>query len=178
MSINAKIDKEKNPDWLDKVMAKSLKLTEVEAAAGFPVNDKSLNTPHYENGASLIDVAIWNNYGTYNSPQRDFMTPAGKKANEQWRGIAPKLYNDVIEGKIDAVEALEVAGQIGQTNIKKSIVDLKSPPNARITVEGGWIKNKKSGKAFFVEGKKSNNPLVDTGDMVGAVTYVVRKKTK
>ena len=34
--MSAKINKENNPDWLDKVMAKAVKLTEIEAAAGFP----------------------------------------------------------------------------------------------------------------------------------------------
>lgn len=79
VSMSAKINKENNPDWLDKVMAKAVKLADIEAAAGFPSGQKELDTPHYDNGASIIDVAIWNNYGTYNSPARDFMTPSGKK---------------------------------------------------------------------------------------------------
>lgn len=178
VSMSAKINKENNPDWLDKVMAKAVKLTEIEAAAGFPSGQKELNTPHYDNGASIIDVALWNNYGTYNSPARDFMTPSGKKAKERWNKIAPDLYNEVVNGKLDAVEALENAGQIGATEIKKAIVDLKTPANAPITVKGGWMHNKKSGKLFKVEGKKSNNPLVDTGAMANAATYVVRKKKK
>lgn len=177
-SMSAKINKENNPDWLDKVMAKAVKLTEIEAAAGFPAGQKGLNTPHYDNGASIIDVAIWNNYGTYNSPARDFMTPSGKKAKARWDKIAPDLYNDVVNGKMDAVQALENAGQIGAAEIKKAIVDLKTPANAPITINGGWMHNKKSGKLFKIKGKKSNNPLVDTGAMANASTYVVRKKKK
>ena len=61
--------------------------------------------------------------------------------------------------------------------IKKSIVNLREPANAPITVQGGWMRNKKSGKLFYVEGKGSDNPLVDTGNMMNSVTYVMRKRS-
>jgi len=49
-------------------------------------------------------------------------------------------------------------------------------PNAEITINGGWMKNKKSGKPFFVKGKKSEQPLIDKGELRDAITSDVVSK--
>lgn len=56
---------------------------------------------------------------------------------------------------MDAVEALENAGQIGATEIKKAIVDLKTPANAPITVKGGWMHNKKAVNCSRLRAKRA-----------------------
>ena len=65
-----------------------------------------------------------------------------------------------------------VAGQHMEGLIQRSITELRYPENATITVEGGWMRSP-SGKPFYVKGKKSNNPLIDTGVMRQSVTYKV-----
>ena len=49
-------------------------------------------------------------------------------------------------------------------------------PNSKLTVEGGWAVNKKSGKPFFTKGKKSSTPLIDTGEFRQSVISVVKRK--
>ena len=49
-------------------------------------------------------------------------------------------------------------------------------PNRPLTIEGGWGRNGKSGKAFFTKGKKSDSPLIDTGEFRQSVTSSVERK--
>lgn len=46
-------------------------------------------------------------------------------------------------------------------------------PNAPITIQGGWMTNKKSGKPFYVEGKKSSAPLINSGELRKSVSSEV-----
>lgn len=164
---------QKNKGFAEKLLKKAKKMQDLEAACGFP-NTVNLK---YDNGASVIDVAIWNQYGTYNSPARDFMTPAINNIKAQWGKMAKAAMPAINAGKLDAEVVLNQGGNMAQGEIRKSIVDLKDPPNAPFTVSGGWMHNKKSGKLFYAEGKGSDNPLVDTEKMLGAVTYTVRERS-
>jgi hypothetical protein len=49
--------------------------------------------------------------------------------------------------------------------------------NAEITIHGGWMKNKVSGKPVYIKGKGSSRPLIDTGQLRRAVTSDVVKKS-
>ena len=164
--------KQKNRGWADKLLKRAKALGEVEAACGFP---KSLNIK-YDNGASLIDVAIWNQYGTYNAPARDFMNPANAEIQKQWKDMAKAAMPAINAGQADPKTVLELGANMAKAEIQKSIVNLQDPPNSPVTVQGGWIRNKKSGKLVYVEGKGSDNPLIDTGKMLTSVTYTIRKR--
>ena len=55
-------------------------------------------------------------------------------------------------------------GYIGQLEVQKSIVNLRTPPNAPATIKGGFVRTK-TGKIIHVPGKGSSNPLIDTDTM-------------
>lgn len=61
-------------------------------------------------------------------------------------------------GKMKAATVCKTAGQELSSAIKDYARDLDSPPNSWATVAA----------------KKSSNPLVDTGDMIGSITYEVQ----
>ena len=48
------------------------------------------------------------------------------------------------------------------------------PPNAPLTVHGGWIRNFSSGRPVHVEGKGFNKPLYDTGELYHAFSFEVK----
>lgn len=48
-------------------------------------------------------------------------------------------------------------------------------PNSPITIKGGWMRNKVSGKLFYVKGKKSSTPMIDTGSLRNAIRGVFYK---
>ena len=151
-----------------------------KVVVGFPKG--KLNHPHYENGASIIDVAIWNEFGTYNIPRRDFMGPASKEWQEYFSEMVEENKDDIIQGTVNIDVFLDAMGQKGASLVSRSIVKLRTPANAPVTIEGGWIRNKKSGKPVFVEGKKTTNPLVgggdNSGDLSKAPTWEIRRKHK
>lgn len=173
--------KEKDPRAFDKLKKRLEKISSKKVVAGFPKG--KLNNAHYEGsknhpGPSIIDVAIWNEFGTYNIPRRDYMGPASEKWNEYFKLMVEENQDDIISGKLNIDNFLNAMGQAGAEFISESIVKLNTPANAPITIEGGWMKNKKSGKPFKVKGKKSSNPLVDTGDLSKAPIHEIRRKDK
>ena len=50
------------------------------------------------------------------------------------------------------------------------------PPNAPVTLTGGWIRNPVSGKPVKVKGKSGTTPLVDTGQLYNDFGYEIREK--
>lgn len=84
----------------------------------------------------------------------------------------------LVGDKNGAENCWKKAGMFAQTACKNYIVSGSFAPNAPITIHGGWMRNKVSGKFFHVKGKGSSKPLIDTGAMMNSITYEIRKKKK
>jgi len=168
--------KEKNPDMLAAIKKRMAEIGRHKVVAGFPKG--RLNNPHYEGekgkpGPSIIDVAIWNNFGI-GVPKRDFMTPATKLWQTYIEQQVASYQDDLVSGAMDIRMFLKTMGEAGAHFISDSIVKLQEPPNAQVTIEGGWIT--KHGKPIKIKGKKSSNPLYDSGDMSKAPIYEIRSR--
>jgi hypothetical protein len=137
------------------------KAASMEVAVGFPAGKAQA----YPDGESVIDVAARNCFGI-GVPQRDFMELAKPDIAEKAKPIIREMGRIAVKpnpgiGEVTAVQALqEAAGQVAQTAIQKAIIDLDTPPNAPATIAA----------------KGSSNPLVDTGHLKNAVTFVVRER--
>ena len=158
-SVNIKI-KNKNKNAYAKLKKKLEEINSKYVVAGFPKG--KLNNAHYSNGASIIDVAIWNQYGTNNIPRRDFMGPAAKNWNEYFKNTAEEYHEDLLSGQMSYDDFLNLMGQRGAEFVSEAIVKLKTPPNAESTIKR----------------KKSSNPLIDTGDMSKAPIHEIRRNSK
>ena len=164
-TVNIKV-KQKNPEAFAHLKKRLQKISEKKVVAGFPKG--KLNSPHYEPedgrgpGPSIIDVAIWNNFGI-GVPRRDFMTPASKEWQEYFEQMLELAKDAIIDGTQDIDEFLGMMGAQGAEFISEAIIKLKTPPNAPETIR------RKGGK---------NNPLVDSGDLSRAPTYELRRRTK
>ena len=67
-------------------------------------------------------------------------------------------------GDMAGTEAgLEDAGQRGADGIREFIDAGISPPNAPVTLSGGWIYNRVAKKGVLVSGKSGSTPMKDTG---------------
>ena len=151
----------KNPDAIKKLQKRAKEISRKTVAVGFPKG--KLNAPHYEGehgkpGPSIIDVAIWNNFGI-GVPKRDFMTPSTRKWKEFCTELINSMKMQILEGKINIDDVLNLAGQKGADIISEEIIKLRTPPNSPYTIEK----------------KKSSNPLVDTGDMSKAPMHEIRE---
>lgn len=162
-TVNIKV-KQKNPGALKALQKRLEQISRKRVVAGFPKG--KLNNPHYEPedgkpGPSIIDVAIWNNFGI-RVPRRDFMTPASQEWQKYFEQMVEMSREEIINGEIDIDNFLNLMGQAGAEFISEAIVRLRRPPNSPRTIAK----------------KKSSNPLVDSGDLSKAPTYEIRIKAK
>ena len=81
------------------------------------------------------------------------------------------------DGSLPGVRAgLEKAGPRGADGIREYIDAGIDPPNAPVTLSGGWIRNRVSGKGVPVKGKSGTTPLVDTGQLYGEFGYEITER--
>lgn len=127
----------------------------------------------YEDGTTIIQVGIIHEFGSpaRGIPQRSFLRAPMKMNKDKIKRLIFKEYNKVVDGKTNVNTALNALGAYGESLSVASFRKNDWKPNAPITVEGGWMS--KGGKAFKVKGKGSNTPLVDTGQLRQAITYIV-----
>ena len=160
MNAGAKL-LQKNSNWQTELLERIRKAEKQVAAVGFPRGKAGLGNPHYENGASILQVAIWNNFGTSKIPSRPFMKMATKQIQAVSSPIIQAVIAKINAGKTDGKKELEILAIQAQGIIQTTITDGGFAPNAPSTIAAK---------------KGSEQPLIDSGDMRKAVTYVIRDK--
>ena len=135
------------------------------AKAGYLSGDKGEMPDDDTNPPDVSQIALWNEFGTYATDPRPFMREAQKTANLRCENTVKALLDD----GTDMETITKQLAQLLVATLKSSIRHGNWKPNAPITIEGGWMHNKKSGKMFYVKGKKSSHPLIDTGNMVQSI---------
>ena len=156
--FSAKVTQTK-PKIYEQIKKNLRDLASKKVVAGFPKG--KLNAPHYENGESIIDVAISNNYGL-GVPRRDFMTKSTERWNEECQKEVQAMGEELTLGKINAIAFLKKLGMKGKKIITNEIIKLHTPPNSPLTIAM----------------KGSSNPLVDSGDMAKSTQYEIREASE
>lgn len=116
----------------------------------------------YSKGQSLVDVAIWNEYGTQKIPSRPFIRIASDQNRRKWERLSADCINEILDGSRTR------PGYIGKRIGKAMKADIqavmgdksKLAPNAPSTI-------KKKGH---------DKPLIDTGKLQSSVDYRVEGK--
>ena len=155
------------------------KLGQLEIRAGYPEGGADYGGGEDENGnkePSLLEIVAWNEYGTYNIPPRPFLNETVDKQGDVLRNAQQLYLKAVVEGKLTSKGALQKLGVNIVDAIRYTIRAGDFRANAPITIEGGWMRNKKSDKLFYVEGKHSSRPLIDSGRMRQTVNFVIKPK--
>ena len=70
-------------------------------------------------------------------------------------------------------QGLEDAGQRGADGIREFIDAGIDPPNAPVTLSGGWIYNRVAKKGVLVSGKNGSTPMKDTGALYEDFDYEI-----
>ena len=73
-------------------------------------------------------------------------------------------------------QGLKDAGQRGVDGIREYIDRGIPPPNAPVTLSGGWIYNRVAKKGVLVKGKSGTTALVDTGQLRDEFDWEIREK--
>jgi hypothetical protein len=126
-------------------------------------------TAKYPDGTPIAYVAAIQEFGYGPIPPRPFMRPAELQNKNKWqRGIAAGV-KAALNGAVTIDHALEQVGMVAASDVRKAIKAVTSPPLAESTIRARQSRKK---------GKKaaSAKPLVDTGQMLQAVTSAVVNK--
>lgn len=128
----------------------------------------------YEDGLPVAQVAKWQEYGTpdakYPIKARPFMRPVLHGQGNQMREHLRKIYSKALKDNKNTMDVLGRFGEYVTSQIRQSIRMTVTPANRPVTLEGGWLKSS-GGIPFYVEPKRGNHPLIDTGFMVSSITY-------
>lgn len=128
-----------------------------------------LNNATTTDGKSIAEYAVYNEFGTYGGeriPPRPFMRTVAKEKPKQWIGEMVRHVRGRATDPAIWKQALGVAGESMKSDIKDSIQNGNWTPNAEATQEA----KKRKGKAEY------DHPLMDTGQMIAAVSYEVIDK--
>ena len=74
------------------------------------------------------------------------------------------------------VAGMEDCGQRGADGIREYIDEGISPPNAPVTLSGGWIYNRVAKKGVLVSGKSGSTPMKDTEALYNDFDYEITGK--
>ena len=166
-----------------KIFKELQKLAKLRVKVGFTAegkghgaDDKPVTAKDYEDGPTIVEVAVWNEFGTYNIPERPFIRQSVEKNVKYIKAMCDKQLELIAGGKTDADTALRTIGAMQVWLMQQEIVRGEFTENAPFTIHGGWMKNQKSGKLFYVKGKDSSTPLVDTGHMRESIHYDVKPR--
>lgn len=111
-------------------------------------------------GLSMPQIAAQNEFGTKYIPARPFMSTAVDLNLNMINNYISKQYELILAGKTTTNKALGLIGQMMTGLIQKRIRQIVLPPNSPRTIAI----------------KGSSKPLIDFGQMIQSVSYVVVNK--
>lgn len=123
--------------------------------------------PAGEADSDNINKAVWNEFGTAGGasgggwggpiPERPFLRNAMRDNRGKYRDGMKTSAKKLLLGQTSLQTVLSKLGIMAQGDVQESITSLSSPPNSPVTIEL----------------KGSSNPLIDSGEMRGAVTWKI-----
>jgi len=166
-------------DAMSKYLANLSKQMKGQVDIGFMANAK------YPDGTPVAQVAFWNEFGTASAPARPFFRNMIAKDSSKWGGmIARGIKADFSGRKLLENMGEEVAGAL-QESIRNTNAPALSPVTLMLRsmkkgdrfqkVTGAMVgeaaRRVKAGESY---GDVSTKPLIDSEQMLDAVTYEVR----
>jgi hypothetical protein len=111
-------------------------------------------------GTSVVDYAVYNEFGTSRIPARPFMQTTADQSRDEVFKFSGFLVGKMIDGALKPDIVLKNLGEFYQKRLQMTIRNAKewATPNAPSTVKQ----------------KGSSSPLIDTGRMVQSVRYEVK----
>lgn len=113
-------------------------------------------------GTSLVEVAVWNEFGTETIPSRPFMRRTADEKRRAVGALGEGFLKRVIAGSVAPSSALHQIGLWFAAEVVKTINSSASwaAPNAPSTIAA----------------KGSSHPLVDTSHLRKNIKHIVRRK--
>jgi hypothetical protein len=153
---------------LKNLPAKAKMMKEVKALKGSSVVVGVLATAEpYPNGATVAQVAFWNEFGAAHSgfghtPERSFFRSTFNEQKAALQSLRIKLLNRILSGEFTAFKALDNIGWFYRDKIQAKIRSDIPPPNSPYTL------------ALKKHAGVAPTTLIMTGHMLRSMEYQVR----
>lgn len=109
-----------------------------------------------------VDIAIIHEFGAEYIPERSFLRSALDAQRSNLNEMKVKLWAKIVFGEVSLRRALALLGTKHRADVQERITELREPPLADATIAR--------------RRNKSDNPLVDTGQLRRSVNYEVVMK--
>lgn len=140
-----------------KLVAKVNGIAKAHARVGVLASASEGDT--YESGIGIIELAAIHEFGSEAAgiPQRSFIRRTFEVKASEFNTICARMAKLLLTERVTLEKAVSLLGLWGASEVKKTIIDGIPPPNAPSTIAR----------------KGSSTPLIDSGRLVGAVTFEV-----
>jgi hypothetical protein len=115
-----------------------------------------------DTGATVPEVAFWNEFGTEDIPPRPFLVPSLRKNTAKYAKIIEAMLVKTMKGESSDLSLL---GITAASDVQDGIYAVWTPDNKESTKERKRKKWAKGGSAQTVK------PLIDTGRMVQSIKW-------
>jgi hypothetical protein len=89
----------------------------------------------YPDGTSVVQVALWDEFGTETSPERSFFRSTLDRKEGQINQWREEMIKKIVDGEMTVEKALETLGFRIREMIKNTIQSNVPPPNAPSTLD-------------------------------------------
>ncbi len=124
------------------------------------VFERDGNEPHGDDELTVIEVAVFNEFGTDTIPERSFLRAWFDENQDRCRVAVRKMLEAVITGKYTREQAMQLVAQRFVGEIQRKIASGIPPANAPSTISK----------------KGSDKPLINTGQLRSAISYEIDGK--
>jgi len=149
---------------LKKILIDLKELAKAELFVGIQAGTKTtvdyVRGRKQEAGINVAAYAAANEFGTDRIDARPFMRTSFDENLNLLEPFISHQYGQIIDGDLDIKTGLGRIGQLLQDNVKVKIRQILIPELSPITIAK----------------KKSKKPLIDFGQMIASVRYVIRMK--
>lgn len=142
-----------------RAMIRNVQIRNARVTVG--VHEKDGAETYGKSGASVIDVAVWNELGTEHIPARPFIRLYFDGQQSRITGFALRAAQDIVRGKKTKTQAMHWLGQQMTADIRNAM---------KVGYFGGYPENAPSTLAR----KNGETPLIDTVQLWKSVDYRVR----
>lgn len=108
-------------------------------------------------GVDLVDVAVWNEFGTRHIPSRPFMRVAADKNENKWNRYAERCVDAALKNRANINNAVCLLGEQIKSDVQRVFGSGEFAPN----------------KASTIRRKGSSKPLIDHGDLRRSIGYMI-----
>lgn len=123
--------------------------------------------PREGGGPSNAEIGTWHEFGRGHNPERSFLRSTFDNNREKYRGMLGRGLGRVVDGEMDLDRVLGLLGERAAADVKATIKKGIPPELQKATVQR---KTRKS------DGAEAATPLIETGQLIGSITYDVRKR--